>query len=346
MVNTFVVSRDLHESASHLDTPRLRKQCVEAYQILRILQALENISILEKWSIPTEVTKEEETLPSSQQASLYLSRVDWVTSTRKRYLALPYRYARINNKYYKFPQDKLPFRVYKPVKYHEISSKQVVIEFTPTQLKKVTVPSFFKPHDFPNSNPKNTYFVCSRTKVILPEDELYTLGFSQHAIVRMWVGYTSALAHYINVHIDAYCSRTSKNGTKFTMSIPKQQIRGKVVLPWWITKTNVVIYSHKASLLRKEYDRTEPDWYINKPCFTSIPPEWKDSGYVWTGSFPEQRKHIVTQLIDGNDLSPSQVSAPLPKSNLSQPQLRRKYNYNGPHLLNQDGYVVVELQSP
>ena len=94
MVNTFVTTRrknsdgsyspDYRASAKTLDLQRLRKQCVEAYQILNILAHLSKVVELEGWESFVPVKINEHILPPKKQAKRYLARVLWTKDVRKR----------------------------------------------------------------------------------------------------------------------------------------------------------------------------------------------------------------------------------------------------------------------
>ena len=100
-------------------------------------------------------------------------------------------------------------------------------------------------------------------------DKIYTLGFSSHPMTRMWIGYVDSLKMYINNHIDEYNSRKTHLGTQCHISLPKFELPNKIIHPWWITDTNLVIDSHISSLLRKEISRKERVWYQNMSLFNN-----------------------------------------------------------------------------
>lgn len=288
MVNTFVTYRkkigneyipDYEKSAESLDVPRLRKQCVEAYQILNILRHLKKIAKLENKELFQPIENEWGESPEYIYSS-FLKRVEWCKSIRKEYLVLDYRYAKIAGKIVKVPVKDLPIRV----RGDYILSQKKEVEY------------------------QNKLF--PREKVILPGDELFTLGFSQHAIVKMWIGYENSLKEYINAHIDVYCTKKKKNGEYCSISLSKYDLASKKIIhPWWITRYEGVILSHRAALLRKEYYRKEPLHYFNNPDFTSIDLAWKKSGYVWTASL--ENPTYILQMLSDSPPSPKEICAPV-----------------------------------
>jgi len=312
MVNTFITYRKRYgsdykpayfRSAQSLDIPRLRKQCVEAYQILNILRHIHKIcKLLELNSSENLFDIDESKLSNLELYHLILKRTEWVKSVRKEYLSRDFRFAKIDGSILKFPKDKLPSRLYNNDRF-EIQDTSVFVYKTKSKLENYIL----------ESNEK--YKVIPRDKIILPSDELFTLGFSQHAIVKMWVGYESSLKKYINAHIDVYCSLTKKDGSFFTMNIQKYKIEDKKVQhPWWITKYKGVIFSHRASLLRKEISRNEPIHYQHNKHFTYIPNDYKSRGYIWTCSLPDQS--LILDILNGVDVHPERVCAPINEKSL------------------------------
>lgn len=370
MVNTFVTTRrkaprnagveyvpDYRASAATLDLLRLRKQCVEAYQLINILDQLHRIVELEDWTRCTPVYSDEHTLPPAEQATRYLSRVEWVKSTRARYLKLPYRYVNIDGMMFTVSKDDIPYRVDKSTGRYTINSDETVtVWIKNTELSKMTLPAGVESidessTDYDLSEGKRlrtrTAVLFPRRQVALPSDDVYTLGFSQHAIVKMWVGYEDSLREYINAHVAEYCTHTTKSGDQCSIDIPHYTILDDHPHPWWITSYDGVILSHRASLLRKERERSEPKWYWGDEMFTSTPDEWMNTGYVWTGSLdPDLAEQLITDILSGKQVYPSEVTAPISADGRpakSQAYLRKKHNYDGPYLLDQDGYVKIKI---
>ena len=114
------------------------------------------------------------------------------------------------------------------------------------------------------------------------EGRIVKLGFSQHAVVRMWVGYENSLRQYINDHIDEWRSRYRKDGTHCKTSISKYDIKEEVYHPWW-TNCFGFLRSHRAALLAKEIARNENPWYVDFNLFR-ISSFYRKRGYIWTNN--------------------------------------------------------------
>lgn len=350
MVNTFVTeffSKNMYTlSAKNLDIQRLRKQIVEAYQILRILEQIHHIVNLEGWDKCPGDNFELSHAKPKKHASMYLSRVNWVVNTRKRYMNLPYRYLIRGTEITKVPVNEKLFRLSKSDMFcvaEEGTSVTVWIKESDKRDVSYGV-------NVPSSKPRlrRREYKIPRDKIVLPEDEYYTLGFSQHAIVKMWVGYEDSLRMYINQHIDVYCTNKTKSGGNCSISIEKYTIPKLKTHdhPWWIVHYDGVVWSHRAALLRKERFRGESAWYTLNPKFLKTPGEYLNSGYVWTGSLGEYAHGIITRVLSNKKIYPHEVTAPitndLPEI-LTQAQLKRKYNYTGEYTLDADGYVKVVI---
>jgi hypothetical protein len=125
------------------------------------------------------------------------------------------------------------------------------------------------------------YFKCKKiNKKILKEKGYRILlgGFSNHPIVKMWVGYTDALKLYINASIKEWLSRGYKN----TMKIYTFNDRLKYLMirpPWWF-ESKKFHNNHKLSLLLKERDRKEKPFYWNNKNFTENYSDG-DFEYIW-----------------------------------------------------------------
>jgi len=273
MVNTFLAFVNYEQSALSLNLQRLRKQCVEAYQILNILEQLSHICELEGWPNCTKATKKEKELNYKTRVDIHASRIQWVTETRKRYLALPYRYISLDNKLEKRPKNEVPFKIHKTGAKYEVIEDKVKIWILRSTKKQ--------PLNYISKTEEKfrIMYVMNHTDVALPQDNVYTLGFSQHAIVKMWAGYENSLKKYINAHVSIYCSMEKKNGESCSMDIPHFVVSSSTK-PWWL-ENNAVINSHRASLLRKEKARNEPEHFVN---IFKVNENYYGTGYIWTGS--------------------------------------------------------------
>lgn len=288
MVNTFVTHPDFSTSAKYLDRRRLLKQCVEAYQILNIIEQLYTIAKLCQWEDMTPVNIDETTYPINMQVDNYKQRIEWLHNTRKKYLKLDYRYVCIDNVIRKVPKDELPYKINKSYKFWDYHCDHIVIwtkdKLTASyanQIDSILFTRCKKPYI-----PKNKWcYIIERQHVCLPQDTIYSLGFSQHAIVKMWIGYQSALKSYINAHILEYRTRVKNDNTSCNINMDIYDLPDAYPMPWWIN-SNDIINTHRASLLRKEQHRHEPPHYINNDIFTSIDEKYKQHGYIWPGSLP------------------------------------------------------------
>lgn len=82
------------------------------------------------------------------------------------------------------------------------------------------------------------------------------LGFARHPEVWSWYHHPDSLKHYINCHIEQWIERGFKN----TMDI-YQDVENSDRPKW--TFDEKIFINHKQSLLKKEIERKEKDWYIN-----------------------------------------------------------------------------------
>ena len=264
MVNTFVLFPSISASARHLDLVRLRKQCVEAYQIRRILHDLHLICQTFTWpACPIIKVQPQPSVENLVQEALSWQQViKWVEDTRKWYLKQDYRLVCQNGEW----------------KY--CLSKQLMKDIT-----KLTTDSYYMPPasakftdhgDTIQFTINKQIYNIPRSNVILPTDTSVTLGFASHPAVKMWTGYESALEYYINAHCAEY-NRRMDNGK--SIKIPTYDIPTSVSYPWWMNVSHV-IHSHRGALMRKETLNHEPAHYIN---FLS---EYQNYpfGYLWPPS--------------------------------------------------------------
>lgn len=278
MVNTFIPYRlspkeSYQRGAKVLDTKRLMKQILEAYQILKILS---HLHIASKY---VETTNTYRPMVGVDMAR-YLENVEWTKEVRRGYLSLGYTLFRKKGHEFK-KVTKLPIRMVST--YIRIPHSTGMVLLIPksskcTQEDYVTDdPEVVK---MMKRYPKRRCIYVEDKGVCEIDDDLLTLGFSQHAIIKMWVGYESSLKNYISAHLKEY------NRRGYTMRVPYQDVEvPKTQLkPWWVTKIDHVALSHRSSLLRKEIVNEEKEWYTLLQDFTSVPSEWLESGYVWTGS--------------------------------------------------------------
>lgn len=291
MVNTFITSKCYKESASYLDKKRLWKQCLEAKQILDILEQLEFIAKRNNYP--------ERPAISDDIATQFLKSAEWVKDIRKKYLASKECYVCIDNEWSLRNMDDLPHKIRKE-KWSILPNGKVAVcisektklsgPFASEKRRVISEKKFQQKHGdlFGKSRTPRNVFIFKRKEIALPEDKIYRLGFSQHPIVRMWCGYEDALRLYICDHLDECKYRGIKAD-----SIKVKRPEGAVVHPWWI---NLVINSHRASLVRKELSRKEARWYMDNPLFFETSREWIISGYIW----PCNLSHSdIAEIING-----------------------------------------------
>lgn len=332
MVNTFLTSKNYSKSARRLDISRLRKQCIEAKQILNILEQILHIVDLEGWE---------------PQPDKYIPRIHWIKQIRRKYLDLDYRYVYQNNRIVKVNVSSLPYKIDRSTGRFTVNSDGTVTVWSkrPLSLHTLSTPDF---SSYDMSEGKRLYhrkpFLFKRENVALPTDTIYTLGFSQHAAVKMWVGYEDSLREYINAHIKEYCSRKTFSGKQCSICIPLcKYSKSKYPHPWWLHYKDIIL-SHRASLLRKEQTRNEDAWYIKQKVFTRLPKEWLHRGYIWPGSLDED---IIERMMSGEYIDVKITSSPISadaRPLKTQEYLRQKYNYTGIYKLDQNGYVKITFK--
>ena len=92
-------------------------------------------------------------------------------------------------------------------------------------------------------------------------------GWSNHPIIKMWMGFESALKLYSNVMVEEWISRGYRN----TMEI--YALNGlKISYPWWLGIEEFHA-SHRAALLAKDY------CYYSQYGWTETP----GIKYIWYG---------------------------------------------------------------
>jgi len=93
-------------------------------------------------------------------------------------------------------------------------------------------------------------------------------GWTSHPITKGWSKHVDALKVYFNLCVMEWEGRGRNN----SMPLYDVPMDGSVVFPWWVVNLPV-IYSHQASLLRKE-----PSFYSE---LLFPPEEYKSVGYLW-----------------------------------------------------------------
>ncbi len=121
----------------------------------------------------------------------------------------------------------------------------------------------------------------------------------------MWICYEDALKDYINCCIVEWKSRKNKDGkpkkTKYTiLDVPED-----IIYPWW-THHSYFLLAFRASLYRKEQERSEPEWYVKK--FPSIRvSRFFKHGYIW---LPKLTPEVMISLMEKKYCKCEDVCAP------------------------------------
>lgn len=358
MVNTFITTFskgtvDYAGSAANLDVRRSLKQCVEAYQIIRILESvkvianyffgksrssedLDDIGDFEKsMRYPPPVTKEETKLPVEERAEKFLSRIEWLSRIRKFYESTDKRLVFIQGEYKFYHVQRLPVVIPRAspssnVKYelYYTHGNEADVYVTIPKSMYTKNPKKWSLHKqlLDNSGDRRgTYtLIYDRERVCITDlgDRIFTLGFSQHAIVKMWLGYEDSLKYYVNQHIINYLSRKTKSGRPRTLVIPLYEDippASEIVHPWWITDYDGVVISHRVNLLRKELVAgSEPHYWL---IFNDVPNKFIQSlGYVWPGSLPfhsrEEKLKVIISMMSSENIDILSVCAPINKKQI------------------------------
>lgn len=278
MVNTFITllptENGYLESARTLDLLRLRKQCVEAYQILNAITDL--FTVASFLSIPFPSI----TLPD-------LSAIDqWVSEVKSKYKQLDYYYIIQAGKFYQIPKNGVLFSL---VKTDYISGKTYFLDGN--NIRILLKPAHYRQYYDKNYDSKaRVEKILSRTNVLITEDgdRIIKLAWINHPAARQWIGYENALKLYINNHLDAYTERTGK-----PMCIRKYNIPAEIQHPWWVSE--FYIMSNRCALMRKEIARSEKPHYIHSELF-QIPDKYKKLGYLWPSKLSVE---LVNKLQNG-----------------------------------------------
>jgi len=258
MVVTFLTSTNYSESAENLDDSRLRKQCVEAFQILNVLNDLHLIA--ERLNLPK--------CPDIELPYLYRQE-NWVKKVWDEYRECAYYYYYSNGILMKSQKNNPFFTLNQTY----ILNKHYFIVDTDT-IKVLMSPADYRKNYDPNYQKRvRVEKYLYREDVIIKEqgDRIIKLGYAHHPATRMWLGYENSLALYLNAHLDEYYKRSGKY-----MNIPKRFVWTEI-RPWWIK--DQLINSHKASLLRKNNDYYKEIFEIDEKYLTL--------GYVWPFSLTE-----------------------------------------------------------
>lgn len=383
MVNTFFTERcsessttsrayteTFEKSARNLDTQRLHKQCLEAYQILNILYQF-NLLLVSSTSekIQKEMERNQPSHPSTAGWSLKreieksIVRAELTKHMRALYLAGDTRFVSLPSSSHSSPKYEL---IHKDEIGHKVTPKDLIECSECSNLfdeRKVldadqystatcghTSPLIFHLLTPPKRNalgakhftplsgdyahpryPKRKPYSIMRKRIYPKGTDIVSSGFGQHPISKMWIGYETSLFHYINAHIAALEERGRSirlshvelfDRLRF-LSDERANTSPEHITPWWITHTDSVMMSHRASLIRKELrslvgekvgekaaksakeqrvsnfppqrplpdgftllpSKEEKGWYLSNPSIVNTEVlKWIPYGYVWTTS--------------------------------------------------------------
>lgn len=124
-------------------------------------------------------------------------------------------------------------------------------------------------------------------------------GWQRHPATVMWQGHTIALKSYINAHIDEWTARGKNNNSK-----SKYIIDSPIIYPWWMY-SDIIYYSHRANLLRKD-----PSYY--EKFIDYIPSQYVNRGYFWPSKIlPPENATIEESLHRLNSIPLEQILSPV-----------------------------------
>lgn len=246
---------DYTESAKCIDKTRLWKQVLEAWQILRVLEQAHLIAKWKGWpSCPNTVDNSQDSLTIARN---YREKCTWLSTVRSTYLATDTRYVIQDGNVELRPLDHLPHKVDKyeicKCSSSNMRDQHVHVWIPNSKYNKVSTRilniqcQYISP-EFGNSKYKiRTLVILPRCYVSLGEDRVFNLGYAQHPVSAMWIGYENSLIDYIHAHHQE-CLRRGVNAPTLTMPI----FHNSNIVPWWIRKTEAIFYTHRSSLYRKD----------------------------------------------------------------------------------------------
>lgn len=321
MVNTFLLCEDYLTSARQLDTQRLQKQCLEAYQILvilfqfqLILHSNEKIDEFARmvprnpsdntWNLHKEIEK------SYRRADLLKKIACEYRRSKIRYVRYPAAEGSDAILYNPIATSLIPYRVKKDdviecvecggfISHDKLFAEEdgcthLHLTFFFLVKPKGIDANHFTPIGVKSSrHPKRNGYSISRFDVCRADTEIVGMGYAHHPIVRMWVGYESSLYEYLTAHLTALEERGRSLNVGHKSFFDRIPLKTEPIKPWWISHHHSVIMSHRASLLRKELyafppkrhtlSAGDPPKYIDNPLIaTEDVVEWLPHGYVWT----------------------------------------------------------------
>jgi hypothetical protein len=112
-------------------------------------------------------------------------------------------------------------------------------------------------------------------------------GWVSHPCSIMWKPYVNALRQYYNDSIDVWKSRGFKNTMEYEL------IEGEFILPHWLG-CEELHSSHKANLLRKDYDYYSKHGWNDNP---EDPYVWLDDKGLWYKQIVGTKERIYFEPI-------------------------------------------------
>lgn len=279
MVNTFIIRKNtqkvsFRETAALLDKVRLNKQVQEAKQMINSIEAAIVISKRLGIKVPEQCKNN----TTEKNMKRFLENSEWIGKVYSEYKKEK-KFLVYKNGSYDWV-DKMPIRIYKQTKYEDCG------DFVLYQGQKI---------------PKDQVCFSSLEERVVTKNNTFT----NHACVKMWVGYLDAFKYYFNCMRQGCLEKNVK-----CMYSPYVIERMPVVKPWWIEMST---RPFMASLMRKEIMRNEPVWYEN--IFPEIKNDvWFNKGYVWFGNLKlGEIMDLIKNGLDTKYSAPKQKYIPTKK---------------------------------
>jgi hypothetical protein len=226
MVNTFLLEPDFRASARRLDRARLGKQRVEAYQILIVLRHLRFLA--RYFNLPQFPVDEDRPVEERE------AWIDLVLKTFKQtQTAIHIRGDVIVE---------IPLGQALP---HRIKSGHQLLQDEHGQVYEVKG----KRRVVVSSGPWYDYVLPGEDFIHRPR---------RHPVIRMWLGFETALMDYINAHIEVWIEREYVNNMQ-TYDVPLDYPR-----PSW-SYSEQIMNEFRSTLVQRELERYEDLWYSYQP---------------------------------------------------------------------------------
>lgn len=222
MVNTFLVCSPLEKD----DGYRISASKLDFKRLNKqITEALQILNLVESFHVLGEIYKDP--VPKDPYKCY-----DWIRKIKKKYDSLDVYIFLHQGKYVWLPKNKPKPQKLKYYEKYEIKDRKIIY----------------------NGKEYNKY------ELVLPGDNLFTLGFWSHPIVIMFLNHPDSLKLYINAHIDEFIFQGGKTSLSRKCKIDKNI--NEVEHPIWALDEKFH-ENHRAALLTKEIARNETPHYIN-----------------------------------------------------------------------------------